>query len=35
MKHEVNHTSAADSRPAFEPATFWIQFAAVWRLSKA
>jgi hypothetical protein len=35
MKHEVIHTFAADIRPAFEPATFWIQFAAVRRLSKA
>ena len=34
MKHEVIHTSAIDTRAAFEPATFWIQFAAVRRLSK-
>jgi hypothetical protein len=26
MKHEVIQTSAADTRPPFEPATFWSQF---------
>jgi hypothetical protein len=26
MKHEVIQTSAADTRPPFEPATAWSQF---------